>query len=230
MRFLIDSFSPEEIKKVLEYYPAEGVTTNPAIISRERRPLKATLLTIRELIGEKMLHVQTMQKESDAMVDEALKLRDELSVTPDGHDFFIKLPAVPEGLKACAYLSKKGVNVTMTAIFTPMQALLSARCGARFVAPYVNKLDDVGDGEACVEKTARLFEAHKLDTKILSASFRNVSQVTRVALSGSHFCTLPPAFFEKLTYHPMTENALTGFESDWLSAYGNKMPSELMEE
>ena len=228
MRFLIDTFSPEAARTILETYPAEGVTTNPAIICREKKELKPTLLALREAIGDRMLHVQTMQTEAEKMAAEALKLRDVLSVKSDGSDFHIKLPCVPEGLKACRMLKEKGVFVTMTAIFSPVQALVAARCGADFVAPYVNKLDDVGEGEACVEKIARLFVTHGLNTKILSASFRNVEQVTRVALSGSHYITLPPAFFEKLVFHPMTDLALQGFASDWQILYGDKKPIDLV--
>ena len=228
MRFLIDTFSPDAAAKILETYPAEGVTTNPAIICREGVELKPTLLRLREVLGSRMLHVQTMQTEADAMAREALMLRDLLSRSANGGDFYIKLPCVPEGIKACRELKRQGVGVTVTAIFSPMQALVAARAGADFVAPYVNKLDDVGEGEACVEKIARLFEAHGLDTKILAASFRNVEQVSRVALAGSHYITLPPAFFEKLVYHPMTKLAIEGFESDWLNQYGDKKPIDLI--
>lgn len=228
MRFLIDTFSPDAAAKILETYPAEGVTTNPAIICREGVALKPTLLKLREVLGDKMLHVQTMQTEADAMVREALKLRETLSQSADGGDFFIKLPCVPEGVKACRVLKRQGVNVTMTAIFSPMQALVAARCGADFVAPYVNKLDDVGEGEICVEKIAKLFEGYGLKTKILAASFRNVEQITRMALAGSHYITLPPAFFEKLVYHPMTRLAIEGFEADWQNQYGDQKPIDLI--
>ncbi len=228
MRFLIDTFSPEAAQKILDSYPAEGVTTNPAIICREIKELKPTLLALREVLGRRMLHVQTMQKTAPTMVSEALALKRLLSITDDGSDFYIKLPCVPEGIRACRLLKEQGVCVTMTAIFSPMQALISARYGADFVAPYVNKLDDVGEGEGCVEKIACLFERHDLNTKILAASFRNVEQVTRVALAGSQYCTLPPAFFEKLVYHPMTDLAIKGFEDDWQALYGGKKPADMI--
>ena len=229
MRFLIDTFSPEAAAQILQSFPAEGVTTNPAIICRERADLKQTLLALRGVLGDKMLHVQTMQREANAMAEEALRLREKLSSKPDGSDFYIKLPCLPEGIKACMRLKEEGVHVTMTAIFSPVQALSAARAGADFVAPYVNKLDDAGEGERCVEMIARVFEKHALKTRILAASFRNAEQVLRVALSGSHYITLPPAFFEKLTTHPMTELAIAGFESDWAAVYGEKKPIDLID-
>ena len=89
-------------------------------------------------------------------------------------------------------------------------------------------MDDVTDGCATVQRIANLFKTHELQTKILSASFRNVEQVTKVAESGSHFATLPPAFFEKLIWHPMTDLAVAGFEKDWQNAYGDQKPIDLI--
>ena len=223
MKFLIDSASPESVKKILEYYPAEGVTTNPTIICRENCDFKKTLLAMREVLGSRMLHVQTMQTKAGEMVKEAEALHALL-----GGEFYVKLPATPEGLKACRILKDKGIGVTVTAVFAPMQALLAARAGADFVAPYVNKLDDVGYGEECVEKIVNLFKEFSLPTKVLSASFRNVEQVTRVALAGSHYITLPVPFYEKLIRHPMTDGAIRGFEDDWQRVYGGVPPIELI--
>lgn len=222
MKYLIDSADPGAVRKILEYYPAEGVTTNPTIVARTRCEFAPMLREMRGVLGDKMLHAQTLQTTADEMVKEAAALR-ELA----GEPFFVKLPANPEGLKACMALKKMGMGVTMTAIFTPQQALIAARAGADFVAPYVNKLDDVGDGVGCVEKIARLFKEFSLETKVLAASFRNVEQVTSVALAGSDYITLPPAFYEKLIWHPMTELAIRGFEKDWADAYGERLPIDM---
>lgn len=223
MKYLIDSATPADVCRILEYYPAEGVTTNPTIVARTRCEFGAMLKEMREILSDRMLHAQTMQTVAEKMVEEALALREFA-----GEPFFVKLPANPKGLKACMMLKKHGVGVTMTAIFTAQQALIAARAGADFVAPYVNKLDDVGDGVGCVEKIAQLFKEHDLPTKILAASFRNVEQVTSVALAGSHYITLPPAFFEKLIWHPMTDLAIQGFEKDWADAYGEKSPMDMI--
>jgi len=223
MRFLIDSASPEAVKRILEYYPAEGVTTNPTIITREKCDLKRMLMDMRDVLGDRMLHVQTMQTTAEDMTAEALKIKKAV-----GGVFYCKLPANPEGLRACRMLKDRGVGVTVTAVFAPQQALLAARAGADFVAPYVNKLDDVGYGEKCVSDIVKLFDTFRLGTRVLSASFRNVEQVTRVALAGSHYITLPVAFYEKLIYHPMTGLALEGFESDWAGVYGDRKPIDLL--
>ena len=223
MKYLIDSANPDAVREILSYFPAEGVTTNPAIVSREKCDFRDMLLTMRKTVGERMIHAQTMQTEAGKMVEEALALRELV-----GEPFFVKLPANPQGLKACMELKKRGMGVTVTAVFAAQQALAAARAGADFVAPYVNKLDDVGDGEGCVEKIVQLFKTHGLKTKVLSASFRNVEQVTRVALAGSDYITLPPAFFPKLIGHPMTDLAIQGFEEDWKNAYGDKKPIDMI--
>ncbi len=224
MRYLIDSFSAEDIRSVLEIYPAEGVTTNPAIVCREKTEYRSRLLKIREVIGKRMLHVQTMQTNREDMVREAQALNDLLG---DG-EFYVKLPVVPEGLRACRALKDKGIGVTMTAVFSAQQALICARAGADFVAPYVNKLSDVGDGVECVRRIGQIFRLHGLKTRILAASFRNVEQVTQMAEAGSDYITLPAPFYEKLIYHPMTLLALEGFENDWRGVYGDRKPIDLI--
>jgi len=224
MYYLIDSFDPKAIAQIAEYYPVEGVTTNPTIVAREKVNYPETLKAIRKVIGEeKMLHVETMQTIAEEMVREAVALREYL-----GGSFYVKLPVCAESLKALRMLKKIGIGVTMTAIFSAQQALVSARAGADFVAPYVNKMDDVSNGCETVGRIMRLMNQYELPTKVLSASFRNVEQVTKVADYGSHYITLPPAFFEKLIWHPMTDLAVAGFERDWESVYGDKKPIDLI--
>ena len=224
MRYLIDSFDPKAIADIADYFPYDGVTTNPTIVAREKRDYRNTLLEIREIIGkDRVLHVESLQTRADAMVSEALALQKLV-----GEAFSVKLPVCREGLKALPMLRQKGVSVTMTAVFSAQQALVCARAGADYVAPYVNKMDDVTNGCATVARIVRMLDAHHLPTKVLSASFRNVEQVNMIAECGSHYITLPPAFFEKLIWHPMTDLAVAGFERDWQNAYGGKMPIELL--
>ncbi len=228
MKYLIDSFSCADVKRVMAYYPTEGVTTNPAIVCREKTEYRARLIEIACAVNGGLMHVQTMQTEASAMLREAEALNALLGKGGCGAQLFVKLPATAEGLKACRLLKDKGIGVTMTAIFSPQQALICARAGADFVAPYVNKLSDVGDGLECVRRICEIFRLHSIGTQVLSASFRNVEQVTQMALAGSHYITLPAAFYEKLIYHPMTELAIAGFENDWQGVYGDKKPIDLI--
>ncbi len=130
-------------KKCEEYYPIDGVTTNPTIISRERTNFTALIRDIRDIIGpDKMFHIQATGDTADKIIREAEALKDAV-----GGDFYVKIPVSPEGLKATMALIKKGVKVTMTAVFTQQQTLIAAKAGASYVAPYVNRLDNiVSDG------------------------------------------------------------------------------------
>lgn len=226
MIYMADSANPQQIRELIDLFPIEGVTTNPTIVSREnQKDFVGLLRDIRAVIGkDMMLHAQTMQTEADKMVREALALRDAV-----GGNFYIKIPATASGLKAIRALKTHGMNVTATAIFSTQQALLCARAGADFVAPYVNKLSDICvDAIGVVGEIVREFEIFRLPSRVLSASFRNVDQVNQVALMGSHAITLPVPFYDKLIDHPMTSLALAGFDADWKNVYGNKKPLDMV--
>lgn len=225
MIYMADSANAESVRALIDLFPIEGVTTNPTIVAREKGDYRKMLMDMRKVVGpDMMLHVQTMQTEATAMVQEALILRDAL-----GGNFYVKIPATAQGLKAIRMLRAQGVNTTATAIFSAQQALLCARAGADFVAPYVNKLSDICvDAISVVGEIVRLINTFSLPTRVLSASFRNVDQVNQVALMGSHAITLPVPFYEKLIAHPMTELALQGFDADWRGVYGDKTPGDMI--
>lgn len=139
MIYILDTADIEAIRHCNEFYPLAGVTTNPSIISKENTDFWKLVKKIRSIIGEeKMLHVQTVQTKADKIVEEAKHMKKEL-----GGELFVKIPIGEEGLKATMELKKLGIGVTMTAIFTPAQALIAAKAGASFVAPYVNRLDNI---------------------------------------------------------------------------------------
>ena len=145
---MIDTGNLAEIKHCNEFYPLDGVTTNPTLVAKESGDFWALIKGIREIIGpDKMLHVQTVQTKAEDIVEEAKLIKETV-----GGEFYVKIPIGEEGLKATMMLKQLGIGVTMTAIFTPQQALLAAKAGASFVAPYVNRLDNIlGDGVSVVE-------------------------------------------------------------------------------
>ena len=120
-------------------------------------------------------------------------------------------------------LKEQGVGITMTAIFTQQQALIGAKAGADFVAPYVNRLDNiVSDGVHVVSEIVNLFKVHNIDSKVLAASFKTAEQVHKIAMVGTQAITINPELFEQLVYHPLTLYAVDDFEADWSSVYGNQ--------
>ena len=219
MEYIIDSANLEAIKACIEYFPVAGVTTNPTIITREKAEVKELLLAIRNLIGDRMLHVQVTCDHAEGMVEEAVKLNELL-----GPNFFVKIPVTKEGIKAIRLVKEKGIKVTATAIFNQTQALMAAVAGADYVAPYVNKIDSIAGCSAnVIAEMVTLFEAHNLDTKVLAASFRNAEQVHQVALAGGHAATMRPEMFMELIRHPFTDIAVENFDRDWKAQYGKNL-------
>ena len=219
MKYLIDTGNLEAIRHCNEFYPLAGVTTNPTLVAKEKSEFWALVKEIRNIIGsDKMLHVQTVQTKAEKMVEEAKLLKETL-----GGEFYVKVPIGEEGLKATMMLKKLGIGVTMTAIFTPAQALLAAKAGASFVAPYVNRLDNIlGDGVKVVQDIVDLFKAHNLDCQVLAASFKNCEQIHKCALVGCHTATIAADLFKASISHPMTDAAVAGFEKDWKAVYNDK--------
>lgn len=219
MIYILDTADLAAIKHCNEFYPLSGVTTNPSIIAKEKGDFWQILKEIRGVIGnDKILHVQTVQTTAKKMVEEAKLIKEKI-----GGDIYIKIPIGEEGLKAVPMIKNLGIGVTMTAIFTPAQALMAAKAGADFVAPYVNRLDNIlGDGTNVVAEIVQQFEIYGLDCKVLAASFKNAEQVHRCALCGCHSVTVSADVLKSLITHPMTDAAVEGFERDWKGVYGDK--------
>ena len=146
-----------------------------------------------------------------------------------GGNFFLKIPITREGIKATAMCKDAGIGVTMTAIFTQPQALIAASAGADFVAPYINRLDNiVSDGVNVVKEIVDIFNNYNIKTKVLAASFKNVEQVHKVSMTGAQAVTVNPDLFDMLIYHPLTYYAIDDFNKDWESVYGEKKVEDLL--
>lgn len=219
MEYILDTANLADIRHCNEFYPLAGVTTNPSIIAKEKRDFWAIIRDIRDIIGpDKLLFAQTVQTTAEKQVEEA-KLMNEKS----GGAFCVKIPIGEDGLKATMMLKKMGIKVLMTAIFTPAQALIAAKAGADYVAPYVNRLDNIiGDGTEVVAQIAEQFAIHDLPCKVLAASFKNAQQVHRCAAAGCQCVTVSADILKAVISHPMTDAAVAGFQKDWKGVYGEK--------
>ena len=225
MQYLLDTANVEDIRKAYESFPIDGVTTNPTIISREKTDYVTLLKQIREILGKDgMFHIQTTKIEAEDIVNEAIALKDFIN-----GNFYIKIPTFEPGLKAMKILKKMGFKITATAIFTQQQALIAARVGADYVAPYVNRLDNISsDGVGVVADITNLLKIYNLDTKVLAASFKNVEQVHRISLVGAHAVTVQPELLTSMIYHPLTDAAIIGFAKDWRRRYEKKYILDLL--
>lgn len=219
MQYILDTADLNEIRHAVEFYPIEGVTTNPSIIAKEKGDFKEIICSIRDIIGsEKSIHVQTTADSAEEIVAEAKMLKKLL-----GKNFYAKIPIGEAGIKATMMLKELGIPVTMTAIHTPQQAFIAAKAGASYVAPYVNRLDNInGDGIRVVEEIVNGLDHFHMDCKVLAASFKNTQQVHGAVRVGCHAVTVAPDVLYNLINHPMTDIAIENFNKDWESVYGDK--------
>lgn len=225
MQYLLDTANVEEIRKTYESYPIDGITTNPTIISKEKTDFATLIRQIREIIGKDgMFHIQTTKIDTEGIINEAIALRDYIN-----GNFYIKIPAIEPGIKAIRILKKMGLKITATAIFTQQQALIAAKAGADYVAPYVNRLDNISsDGVGVVADIVNLIKNFNLETKVLAASFKNVEQVHRISLVGTHAVTIQPELLTSMIYHPLTDSAIIDFARDWRGRYLKKYIVDLL--
>ncbi len=218
MLYLADTADVSQITRLCDLYPLDGVTTNPTIVAREKADFFALLHAIRKAIGpEAMLHVQALGQTAEQMIAEAHHIMAQL-----GERVWIKIPVTSQGIKAIKQLNQDGIKTTATAIFTPQQALMAAKAGADFVAPYVNRLDNIcADGCGVVAEIAQLIALHQLPSRILAASFKNVEQVHKASLCGAHAITAAPDIIDGLLQHPLTTHSVRQFTADWETVYGS---------
>ena len=217
MKLRVDDARIEQIKIIYEYYSVDGVTTNPSILAKSGGNPYEVLKEIRAFIGEDAeLHVQVISRDADGMVAEGHKIIAEL-----GRNTYVKIPTVPEGLKAMRILSSEGYHVTATTIYTPMQAFLAAKAGADYAAPYVNRIDDLGsNGIDATRKMHDIFKYNGLKTQILAASFKNSLQVQELCEYGVGACTVAPNVIEGLIRNAGVSSAIDVFIKDFESLCG----------
>ncbi|RFU68567.1 transaldolase family protein [Bacillus sp. V59.32b] len=217
MRLYIDSANLNQIRHINEYFPVAGVTTNPSILVKEKRPFLDVLQEIREVIGEeKELFVQLLGDTAEEIVQEAKYISRELP-----GNTVVKIPVTEEGLKAIRRLSEENVPTLATTIYTSFQALMAALAGAKYVAPYVNRIDNLtGDGRKVVEEIVQLFSTNGLSTEMVAASFKNIQQVLNVCLAGAQSVTVGPDLIEKFIAFPATAADVAVFKEEWQKSYG----------
>ena len=217
MKLIIDDAHIDQIKKICEYYPVDGVTTNPTILAKSGRQPYEVLKEIREFIGtEAELHVQVVAQKAAGMVEDAHRIVEEL-----GQGTFVKVPAVPEGFKAMKALHGEGVKLTATAIYTPMQAFLAAKAGAAYAAPYINRIDNMGYNGVKVAKDIHdIFRNNGLKTEVLAASFKNSQQLLELCEYGVGASTVSPDVIFGLVKNTAITSAIDDFIADFEGLVG----------
>ena len=218
MKLIIDDAHIEQIKQIYEYYPVDGVTTNPTILAKSGRNPYEVLHEIRDFIGtDAELHVQVIARTATGMVADAHRIVKEL-----GDNTYVKVPSVQEGFKAMKILAGEGINVTATAIYTPMQAFLAAKSGAVYAAPYINRIDNMGyDGIAIAQHIHDIFMNNNLRAEVIAASFKNSQQMLELAEYGIGASTASPDVILALVKNEAITSAINQFIADFEGLVGN---------
>ena len=209
MKFFIDSADVNEIKEAAALGLADGVTTNPSLIAKTGRPYAEVLREICQIVNGPV-SAEVVATEAPAMLEEGVKLA---GMHPN---IVVKCPLTIEGLKATRALSSRGIRVNVTLIFSPLQGLAAAKCGASYLSPFVGRLDDIGqDGLTVVEQLVRILRNYDYPAQVLVASVRSPMHLLRAAEIGAHVATLPFNVIKQTLAHPLTDIGLERFLADW---------------
>ncbi|WP_159723502.1 fructose-6-phosphate aldolase [Enterococcus sp. CSURQ0835] len=209
MKFFLDTANVEEIKRINALGLADGVTTNPTIISKEGRDFKEVIQEIASIVAGPV-SAEVVSLEADGMIKEAR----ELATWAD--NIVVKIPMTEAGLKAVATLSKEGIKTNVTLVFSAAQGLMAAKAGATYVSPFLGRLDDISaDGLGLVHDLKVIFTNYGFKTEIIAASIRNIAHVEAAAKLGSDIATIPGNLFPKLWSHPLTDKGIAQFMQDW---------------
>ena len=233
MKILLDTADIDFIRDNIETMPIIGVTTNPTIVTKAHLGHESVvnyLLRLRRVLGKnKELHIQLTETTYQNMIEEAYLIK-KLFGDKFNNNVYVKVPVSDVGLKVIKKLTEDGINVTATAILTATQALLCAEAGAKYVAPYVSRLDNISaDGVQTVADIATLFANGGYETKILAASFKTTKEVLDSALAGADCVTVSPETLKLMYSHPTTTTSIDNFDKDWKGAFGKTL-YELMKE
>lgn len=208
MKIFIDSADLTEIRDAAEMGLVDGVTTNPSLIAKTGRPLKDVIVDICEIV--------------DGPISAEVLAVDYEGIVREGHELaalhknvVVKVPLIPDGIKAVRTFSKEGIKTNVTLCFSASQGLLAAKAGATYISPFIGRIDDTsGDGMEVVEQLVRIYENYDLDTQVLAASIRHPVHVVQCAMAGAHCGTLPHKVILQLLKHPLTDLGLAQFLAD----------------
>ncbi|RME52595.1 fructose-6-phosphate aldolase [Candidatus Woesearchaeota archaeon] len=218
MHIYLDTGNVEEIKAGVATGTIDGVTTNPTLIAKEGRDFETVIKEIATIFSKAGKKNYTVSAEVTAQ-DATTMVKQALPLTRLAKNILIKIPLIPEGLKAIHLLSQRNIRTNATLCFSLNQAILAAKAGAYVVSPFVGRLDDTGhDGMQLIQQIRTVYDRYSFSTKILTASVRHPLHVTQAALAGTDIITLPYAVFQKLIRHPLTDAGNKRFLADW-SAY-----------
>ena len=207
MKFFIDTANVSEIREMA--WLIDGVTTNPSLVAREKRPFEEIIAEICDIV-DGPVSAEATALDAAGMIEQGKKL------SQIHENVVIKIPMTEEGMKAVIGLSEAGIRTNVTLVFSPNQALVAAKCGAAFVSPFVGRIDDVGgDGMDLVSQILDIYDQYAFETEVIVASVRHPQHVLDAALLGAEIATVPYKILKKLFDHPLTDVGIDRFLKDW---------------
>jgi TalC/MipB family fructose-6-phosphate aldolase len=226
MEYLFDTITTEDIVRFGSCFPYTGVTSNPSILKQEAQgePVLQALRDIRAVIGfGRALHIQVVARQRDDIVAEAASLLEKVD-----DQVYVKVPTTEEGLAAMQQMKRLGMRVTATTIYTKVQGFMAIAVGADYIAPYYNRVADFDvDPQHLVSALAQVITGHGSPTKILAASFKNITQVNDAILAGAHCVTVPPRLLHAAYGAAAIQRAVDDFTRDWQSVAGDVSITDL---
>ena len=209
MKFFVDSADVNEIREVASWGLADGVTTNPSLLAKTGRRYSEVLLEICDTL-DGPVSAEVVATEAPAMLEEGEKL------ARLHRNIVVKCPLTIGGLIATKALAARGIKVNVTLIFSPLQGLAAAKCGAAYISPFAGRLDDIGqDGGLIIEQLVTILGNYDYPAQVLAASVRSPAHLLRAAEAGAHVATLPYNVIKQILQHPLTDSGLEKFLADW---------------
>ena len=210
MKFFVDTAEIDEIRELENTGLVDGVTTNPSLINKSGRDFFEVVREISSLV-DGPVSAEVASTDFDTMLKEGEKLAEIAS------NIVVKVPLTRAGLRTCKLLSAKGTMVNVTLCFSANQAILAAKAGARFISPFVGRLDDIAsDGMGLISEICDIYANYSnFSTEVLVASVRSPMHVLEAAKIGADVATVPPSVLHQMFSHPLTDKGLANFISDW---------------
>ncbi|BCV19568.1 fructose-6-phosphate aldolase [Leptogranulimonas caecicola] len=216
MELILDTADLEAIRELNDLYAVDGVTTNPTIITKSGKSFEEIRDGLMEILSpEQKLFIQVVATDFDGIMAEARYI---CSLRPE--NTYVKIPVTRDGMRAIKACKAEGMGVLATAIYSASQGFMAAKNGADYLAPYVNRMCNLGDGVGEVVRLQAMLEQAKLPTKILAASFKNVEQVNELLENGIEAVTIPVDVAFNMLDIPSTPMAVDDFTRNWQAAYG----------
>jgi len=209
MKFFLDTANLKEITEAASWGILDGVTTNPTLVAKENMKFEDLITRICHIV-KGPVSVECVGTNAADIVPEARQL------AQIADNVVVKIPITLEGLKAIKVLSQEDIAVNTTLIFSSSQALLAAKAGARYVSPFIGRLDDISqEGMGLIDEIVSIYNNYAIETEIIVASIRHPRHVIEAALAGADIATVPYVVMEKLVSHPLTDIGIDKFLKDW---------------